>query len=296
MSNTSNTIILGDFNIHINKKNEMAYDLISLMESHSFKQLVMSITHTSGNTIDLVFLKDDASLNITMNPTNHLITDHYAISFTIQYPIRNKHINTLISYRNISRISISDYTKDLLTITIYTYYDITATKRNSYLTVLLDKHAPSKTKYIRNTFSNNVLFNANNVHYKKLMRIAERLFTKHPTAKNLVSLNDTRVVFKKSINFAKKCYYNNEIKKCGKSSKLLYKFTNGLMRKNKQNILPNIPSQQLSNDFSSFFISKIKTIRQNIITNLNNTTPNYDVYNSSTNSSSTLSSFIPPLN
>ena len=135
MSNTSNTIILGDFNIHINKNNKMAYDLSTLMESHSFKQLVMSITHTSGNTIDLVFIKDDPSLNITMNPTNHLITDHYAISFTIQYPIRNKHINTLISYLNISRISISDYTKDLLTITIYTYYDITATKRNSYLSI-----------------------------------------------------------------------------------------------------------------------------------------------------------------
>ena len=118
------------------------------------------------------------------------------------------------------------------------------------------------------------------------MRIDERLFTKHPTADNLVSLNDTRVVFKKYINFAKKCYYNNEIKKCGKSSKLLYKFTNGLKRKNKQNILPNTSSQQLSNDFFSFFISKIKTIRQNIITNLNNTTPNYDVSNSSTNNSS----------
>ena len=46
------------------------------------------------------------------------------------------------------------------------------------------------------------------------------------------------------------------------------------MRKNKHNILPNTPSQQLSNYFSSFFISS----------------------NNSTNSSSTLSSFIPPLN
>ena len=34
MSNTSNTIILGDFNIHINKNNKMAYDLSTLMESH----------------------------------------------------------------------------------------------------------------------------------------------------------------------------------------------------------------------------------------------------------------------
>ena len=68
------------------------------------------------------------------------------------------------------------------------------------------------------------------------------------------------------------------------------------MRKNKQNILLNTPSQQLSNDFSSYCITKIKTIRHNIITNLKNTTLNYDVSNSSTNSSSTLSSFIPPLN
>ena len=35
------------------------------------------------------------------------------------------------------------------------------------------------------------------------MRIAEHLFTKHPTADNLVSLNDKRLVFKKSINIAK---------------------------------------------------------------------------------------------
>ena len=37
----------------------MASDLISLMGSHSFQQHVMYITHTYGNTIDLVFLKDD---------------------------------------------------------------------------------------------------------------------------------------------------------------------------------------------------------------------------------------------
>ena len=176
------------------------------MESLSFQQHVMSI-YTSGNTIDLVFLKNDPSLIITMNPTNHLITDNYAINFTIQYPIRNKHINTLISYRNISRISISNYTKDLLNIIHYTYYDITATKRNLYLTLLLDKHAPSNTKSIRNTNNNNVWFNANTLHYKKLIRISERLFNKHHTAENRVYHNDTRLVFKKSINIAKKCYY-----------------------------------------------------------------------------------------
>ena len=51
MNYSSNTILLGDFNIHINKKNNKACDLISLMESHSFKQHVMSITHTPGNIL-----------------------------------------------------------------------------------------------------------------------------------------------------------------------------------------------------------------------------------------------------
>ena len=43
-----------------------------------------------------------------------------------------------------SRISISDYNKDLLNIINYTYYDITVTTLNSYITLLLDKYAPSK--------------------------------------------------------------------------------------------------------------------------------------------------------
>ena len=72
------------------------------------------------------------------------------------------------------------------------------------------------------------------------------------SCQSYIYINDMRLVFKKYIYISNKCYYNNEIKKCGNSSKSLYKFINNLRRKNKQNIFFNNPLSSYQMTFPHF--------------------------------------------
>ena len=76
LTNKTSTIILGDFNCHINLNSKSSRDLISLMSSHSFHQIVSSRTHTSGNTLDLIFISTENTTTFTLGPINHVISDH----------------------------------------------------------------------------------------------------------------------------------------------------------------------------------------------------------------------------
>ena len=49
------------------------------MSIHSFQQLVSSRTHTSGNTLDLIFISTENTTKCTRGPINRIISDHYVV-------------------------------------------------------------------------------------------------------------------------------------------------------------------------------------------------------------------------
>ena len=57
--NDKNITIMGDFNIHINKRgeDEDATAFMNTIESLGFQQHVNFSTHRMGNTLDLVFME-----------------------------------------------------------------------------------------------------------------------------------------------------------------------------------------------------------------------------------------------
>ena len=140
----TNTIFLGDFNIPINKQNKLSIDFISLMQSHSLQQHVNSFTHISGNTLDLVFSCINSSLIISILDTKHLLSDHYAVYFTVNYPMPTKPIKKTIYYRNISNISITNFLSDLHVLILNDRNDITMLNLNNCLSHLLSTHSPQK--------------------------------------------------------------------------------------------------------------------------------------------------------
>ena len=60
---TCNTIILGDFNIHVNKSNlSSSIDFQELLVNNQINQHIDFPTHTCGNTLDLIITKLDSTL------------------------------------------------------------------------------------------------------------------------------------------------------------------------------------------------------------------------------------------
>ena len=69
-------------------------------------------------------------------------------------------------------------------------------------------------------------------------------------------------------------FYQSKITAAGTNIKTLYKITDSLLRRFKQNQLPDLPDELLCNNFSDFFTEQIQTTHNN----LNNTalTSNYN--------------------
>ena len=251
----SNTIILGDFNFQVNKNKTPSKQLISLSKSHSLHQHITAPTHTSGNILDLVFTINSPQLMINITNTNFLITDHYAITFTINTPIDKSQINR-INYRNISKIPISLFTSYVSSLISN---ETTIKELNKYLIDMLNKFAPTKLKIIKS--SKNKWFNNDTILAKRAMRTNERYFSKFPSNSSLTALIESKKYFKYSIECAKKKFYLNEILNNSNNIRKLYCITNSLLGKTKKSIFPDTPLELLCFDFANFFTEKLKKLR-----------------------------------
>ena len=81
-----NTILLGDFNFHINLNDTPSSNLISLTDSHSLHQHINKPTHIGGNTLYLIFTSIYSTQILKVLNIKYLITDHFAIIFNINIP------------------------------------------------------------------------------------------------------------------------------------------------------------------------------------------------------------------
>lgn len=73
-------LILGDFNIHIDKKDSvMTKDFVSLLECFDLKQLVDCSTHIKGHTLDLVISNESFLLQFSSLDLG--LSDHFSIFF-----------------------------------------------------------------------------------------------------------------------------------------------------------------------------------------------------------------------
>ena len=79
-----NSIILGDFNIHIkDTTNADATIFNDTMRVHDLEQHVSGPTHVKGNTLDLIFTQLSNSFKITNSTLHGCISDHCMVSVNI---------------------------------------------------------------------------------------------------------------------------------------------------------------------------------------------------------------------
>ena len=110
---TNRCILLGDFNIHVNDANDAdASSFLELLESFALIQLVTPPTHISGNTLDLIVVRENSDLVVSNIVTDHYISDHcYVIAnISTSRPIlERKEIN----FRRIKAINQLAFRSDI---------------------------------------------------------------------------------------------------------------------------------------------------------------------------------------
>ena len=84
-TNHKNLVLLGDFNIHVNKldnQNTQAY--LDTMEALGLVQHIDQQTHQLGNTLDLIYTESLEPIRICHTFTSSYISDHRLVGIELQ--------------------------------------------------------------------------------------------------------------------------------------------------------------------------------------------------------------------
>ena len=265
-------LIVGDFNYHVDDEmNSEAADFLDLLKSCDLQQHVMSSTHKSGHTLDLVLSRTNDDLVLSTEAEDHGFPDHYPVCSTLNLSKPPLSVNR-VTYRSFRKIPcdvmeaaikesrLGNVTSDISLQELTEVYD-------SELRKIADQLAPVKTRFItqrpKADWYNDTIRLA-----KQKRRQAERLWRKSGLEVHRQLYCCARDEVLVIIDQAKSDYYKNTINENKGDSKKLFAVLNGLLgRSRNQNLPPDHQPVELSTMFSDFFIEKIDKIRQSIPSN-----------------------------
>ena len=112
ITDKSEFLLLGDFNIHINKLHDDEEVIFpDFLSSFGLQNHILFPTHKSQNTLDLVITHE--STDIMSNFLHgEMISDHFAVHFNMHIPSKPRH-ERIIKVRNVKEINASSFAMDL---------------------------------------------------------------------------------------------------------------------------------------------------------------------------------------
>ena len=268
------TIFMGDFNIHSQKKDDPhAILLNNLLDEYSYAQVVPPLpTQISGNTLDLILVPNGFKNRIGDVHIDSLVTlsDHYLISCILDSNITVEDSKyKLLEYRKFSSLNIDLFKDEIRKTNIFNVKSSTFSSINeatSYynqtLQSILDKLCPLVNKRIFK--KHEAWFDEELRECRRRRRKAEKALRKNPSLPGKVQYNQICKSIASYIKKKRKAYNYCEIEKCKGDSKKLYSKINKLLGKGNR-ILPDThDDKELAENFKTFFTEKIQKIRNNI--------------------------------
>ena len=283
-------LIVGDFNVHFETVDKPSRDLADLCAEYGLSQQVFEPTRISNHTLDLVFCNPcTLSVNTSVHPdlidtdNDNIKFDHYPVIFNIpnislicETPPST---SSTFSKRNIRDMNLDAFRSDFQSKLNerFNQSDIFSEKLaiyNECLSSTLDCYAPLQqfTKYESSHTSNPDWFDTEYINERRLRRKYER-------QRNMYNTEEAREIYKKQRD---RCILLANEKQVKHYSTLIASTENqhGLFRTvaklwstPKNNILPGgfDSSSDLANSFNTFFLSKINSIREELISSSSNT-------------------------
>ena len=257
------SILLGDFNVHIeDQTNTDAVAFNETMTACSLEQHILGPTHVRGNTLDLFFMQLSNSFNIT-NATSHgYILDHCMVTVDInikkqKYLIETKEIRdkTKLAGPTLAQNFTSPEIKESATI------DEATSQLNTELHKSLDAMAPIKSIKFTNR-PKHPWFNKYIREQKSVVKNHERKWRKYNQPHQWQAYTKERNVYNRLLIYQKKQTISKKINESKKDMKQLLHLVNNITMSRAPNPMPEGKSDaQLTTEFASFFLDKIKKIR-----------------------------------
>ncbi len=274
----STLCIMGDFNFHMDlldidsnqlsdaekRSKQHATAFHDILLSMGLEQHITEPTHEDGHTLDLLITRTSDKVLHGLPIVDCLFTDHSPIIFKVQIQ-KPAFITKEVSYRKIKDINFEEFGSDLAASGLIEnppteLFDLVDCYNNT-LSDILDKHAPARSKSV--PVRPRVPWYCDEIRdSKKERRKLERKWrrTKLEVDKSLFKSQKNKV----NSLFHRKCseFYSNQIKDNEKDQKKIFGIVKSLWHKNNDVPFPEAESDNiLAEDFSDYFIGKIRNIR-----------------------------------
>lgn len=271
-------VLTGDLNFHLDDdKDPNALRFSSILESFGLVQHVTGATHIRGHTLDVVIAKDDSSIIGSppsiidpqlFNTHGIFSADHLAVCTCLNVT-KPKRKQAEVSFRRYRAVPVSDLVEDIESSSVlqsaHNTLDELVSTYDTGINNIMDNHAPLITKVI--TLRPNTPWYTEELRDKKrACRRAERLWRRTNLSVHYQIYKEQCQILSKLLILTRTNYFLDKIEECEGDQKSLQRIANNLMGRTGEIVLPSCSSQEdLSEQFSSFFIDKVANIRQDLL-------------------------------
>ena len=263
LTSYSNIIITGDFNLHVDdKENPDAQVFVDLLTAFGLQNHIDFPTHKSKHTLDLIISECISHLEFKDSSPGQYLLDHTSVVSHLSIdkpPLEVKKC----TYQKLKEID----TEEISTKLDHAFENFETTDLESMiedlekqLKLILDEVAPEKTKTIvvRPT---NPWFTEDVKIQKRLMRNRERTWRKYRLQSNWIAFKVERNKYRAMLKSIRKTTVSEKINEWKQDTKKLYAFVNNIIGRASENPLPKRESdEQLTEKFADHFMAKIKKI------------------------------------
>ena len=266
-------VIAGDFNIHMEDKNNPDTKRFNqVIARYGLIQHISKATHICGGILDLVITRSNAcdsldisEMNVIKTPTT---SDHFLVSFSCAFLHHKRSEKISKLGRKLNKIDIIPFKKDIiqseLTKTDKFMNCNTATELyNTVLRNLLDKHAPL-TEFFISPYQERWV----NTKCQEARRKRRKTERDHKRIQSKESKDAFTKAYKHAeavINTTRDSYYEDRLHQSSDNKKDTYKIVNQLMDRDiSKDIKPNHKADHvLCEEMGNYFLEKVETIYSN---------------------------------
>ena len=268
------TIIVGDFNIDLNKNDSITQSFLNLLNKYDLSQLVNTCTRDSS-LLDLIIIESSQSAKAKLLPNNLSVfrSDHKPILFKLklnEQKTNNSGFQT--SIRNLKKLEIKEFESELIKSDLVTNKMISKNSDEfvevyeKSISEVLNKICP-KTSICLSLDTSKKWYNSFLLSLKQEKRRAERAYIKHPTLINKNLFINSKHKYNKALKQTRTDYYSEALQKHKTDGKNLHKALNELSGNKITPVYPTLASEkETSEKMALFYVEKIEKLREDLLT------------------------------
>ena len=257
-------VIAGDMNVHVDVANDPHHKQLSaVLDIFGLSQHVRQCTHEDGHTLDLIITKGVDISNVSVDVA---VSDHYCVFFEMSAipkhaaveptVIRRRLINDQTSEQFMKMISFSRISSDNV--------DDLLSNFTSSVSYVFDNIAPVKVRMVKDRQKAPWRKEVSVRAQKNECRRAERKWRKSKLREDYKKYREQLGLFNMTLRRARESYFSEIITNCSNNSRVLFATVNRLTNP-PHSLPPELNSTSKCNEFAKFFIDKIETIKNDIV-------------------------------